>query len=129
MPYLLFDYVAESGENEIAAWTRRLQTPNRAKLNAKLDMLQKVGPACRPQVLTGTPHAGIQKIRVHGPVQLRPLLCEGPVNVKVEFTLLAGAKEIGSKLKPDGVLDAAVTRKQAVIANPAARRIAHVRVS
>jgi hypothetical protein len=127
MPFPLYDYVTATGINEVLQWARKLQTNDRAKLNAKLDMLTIQGPNLRPHVLTGTDAPGIQKLRVHGPVQLRPLLCEGPVNVGVEFTLLAGAKEVGSKLTPSGVLEVAEARKAEVIASPKTKRVAHVR--
>jgi hypothetical protein len=127
MPFALYDYLSASGINEVLVWARELQTPERAKLNAKLDMLATHGPNLRPHTLTGTDASGIQKLRVHGSVQLRPLLCEGPANVNIEFTLLAGAKEVGSKLKPPKILEVAESRKAEVTADPKVRRVAHVR--
>jgi hypothetical protein len=127
MPFALYDYVTAAEVNEILVWANGLQKTERAKLNAKLDMLTLHGPNLRPQVLTGTDAPGIQKLRVHGSVQLRPLLCEGPVNIETEFTLLAGAKEVAFKLKPTGILGVAEDRKAEVTADPQIRRVAHVR--
>lgn len=85
------------------------------------------GDALIPNTLSPTDEPGILKIRVHGKVQLRPLLCRGPVYPDTEYTLLAGAKEIGSVLKPNGVLALSVVRKQDVIQEPANRRILNER--
>jgi hypothetical protein len=98
-------------------------------LNQKLDMLLTTGDALFPHVLTGTPVAGIQKLRVKGSVQLRPLLCKGPVENEDAFTLLAGATEVGSKLKPNGIAAIADTRKTEVIGDPVNRRNKHVRIT
>lgn len=122
MPYQLYDYVSPDGTNEILVWMKSLQKAELGKLNAKLDMLHLHGPGLRPHVLTGTDAAGIQKLRVRGSVQLRPLLCEGPQNVRIEFTLLAGATEVQEELRPRGVLDAAVERKREVAADLARRK-------
>ena len=127
MPFALYDYVTVDGSNPVLEWAQGLEVPQRAKLNAKLDMLAREGPNLRPQVLTGTDAPGIQKLRVKGNVQLRPLLCDGPAQVGEEFTLLAGAKEVGDVLRPAGVLDTAVSRKDEVVANPQTRRVEHVR--
>jgi hypothetical protein len=126
MPYQLYDYVLSNGTNDILEWARSLQPAERGKLNNKLDMLAIHGPHLRPHVLAGTDAPGIQKVRVRGSVELRPLLCEGPVSVNIEFTLLAGAKEIGSVLRPKGVLEVAMNRKAEVLADPT-RRKKHVR--
>lgn len=86
------------------------------------------GDALHPEMLTGTSVAGIKKLRVKGNVQLRPLLCNGPINVEKEYTLLMGAKEIGSKWVPKSAPTLANTKKQAVINDPNDRRIKHERV-
>lgn len=127
MPHLLYDFIDGGGANPVLQWLKGLQKADLGKLNAKLDMLIQHGSGLRPQTLAGTDMPGISKIRVHGKVQLRPLLCEGPIAVGDEFTLLCGATEIGSKLYPKGVLDTASTRKQQVIASPDTRRVQHVR--
>jgi hypothetical protein len=88
MIFTLFDYTSENGKNDIKEWTGGLQKAERAKLNAKLDMLALKGHELFPQVLTDTPTPGIQKLRVKGKVQLRPMLCKGPVDKEKEYTLL-----------------------------------------
>lgn len=126
--FKLYDYVDAHGRNIIKEWAEGLQKKHRGKLNAKLDMLSIHGPDLFPNTLTGSPTPGIQKLRVHGNVQLRPLLCEGPIDVNSEFTLLAGAKEVGGKLIPSGIDSEADIRKGIVIQN-IARRCTHERVS
>ena len=129
MSFLLYDYVNPNAENEFRAWTQTLQPAERGKLNQKLDMLARDGEALLPHTLTGTTVAGIFKLRIHGKVQLRPLLCRGPKNGENAFTLLAGAKEVGSVLKPAGIESIANGRKTEVIQDPANRRTAHERIA
>lgn len=128
MIFELYDYVDSKEVNEFKDWTQSLQKNDRAKLNAKLDMLKKLGPDLFPQVLTGTPTSGIQKLRVRGNVQLRPMLCPGPISIDKEFTLLLGAKEVQSKLVPKDADKIANKRKSEVLNDPK-RRVKHERIS
>jgi hypothetical protein len=126
--YRLYDYVDENKTNDIEKWAENLQPTQRAKLNAKLDMLASLGQALFPQVLTGTPTPGILKLRVKGNVQLRPCLCKGPVDDNKEFTLLIGATERDSKLVPSNADQIANQRKKIIITAPN-RRCSHERFS
>jgi hypothetical protein len=126
--FMLFDYLDEKGNNDIKLWTEGLQKPQRAKLNAKLDMLEKLGIGLLPHVLTNTPTPGIQKLRVKGNVELRPMLCQGPIDNDNEFTLLIGAIEKDSCFIPDKSDEIADKRKQTII-NTNFRRCPHDRVS
>lgn len=126
--YKLFDYVNERGVNEIKAWTETLEKKERAKLNSKLDMLEDSGMELIPNILTGTPTAGILKIRAGGNVQLRPLLCAGPINNKEEFTFLMGAKEKQDKFEPKNADKTAAKRKEDILKDTN-RRTTHERVS
>lgn len=128
MPFELYDYVDAAGVNVIAEWTKGLQKKERGKLVSKLDLLREHGSELFPQMLTGTDTAGIMKLRVHGNVQLRPLLCDGPIEVGKEFTLLLGAKEVGSKLVPTDADRIADINKTAVKAAPEKRRRKHEHV-
>ena len=129
MTYALFDYVKENGDNDFRLWTEGLQIKERAKLNEKLDKLATYGDELYPHLLTDTDVPGIQKLRVKGNVQLRPLLCRGPVFVGKEYTLLFGAKEVGGKLQPANAPTKAGDRKAQVKANPQSRRKLHERVT
>jgi hypothetical protein len=91
-------------------------------------MLALKGHALFPQVLTDTPTPGIQKLRVKGKVQLRPMLCKGPVDKEKEYTLLIGATERDSKFVPDKADQIANQRKQIIIENHN-RRCLHERIS
>lgn len=126
--FTLFDYIDEHGNNDIKIWMQGLQKVQRAKLNAKLDMLEKVGIELFPQVLTDTPTAGIQKLRIKGNVQLRPMLCKGPIDNEKEFTLLIGAVERDSCLIPHKADEKANERKSIIKNNPN-RRCEHERVN
>ena len=129
MPFKLFDYCDADGLNDFKEWSKNLQSPQRGKLNAKLDMLALQGSSLFPEVLTGTDTAGILKLRVKGNVQLRPMLCEGPIDVTKEFTLLLGAIEVDGKLKPKKADQIANKRKNEVKMDHHHRRIDHERVS
>lgn len=129
MPFLIFDYKNKHGLNEFKEWTLGLEKPQRAKLNEKIDKLSLHGDQLYPEMLTGTSVAGIQKLRVKvGNVQLRPLLCKGPVNMQNEYILLMGAKEVGDKWVPKEAPSMAATKKAEVIKDPTKRRIEHERV-
>ncbi|MDP1638145.1 MAG: hypothetical protein Q8K74_10720 [Candidatus Nitrotoga sp.] len=106
----------------------KLEKRQLAKLNEKLDKLELYGDALYPDMLTGTPVAGISKIRARGNVQLRPLLCKGPVDITKEYTLLMGAKEIGNKWKPENAPTIANGKKKMIIEDSKNRRIKHERV-
>lgn len=128
MPFLLYDFVSPNGTNEIKAWTKTLQSTQRGKLNAKLDMLKITGDGLFPEILTGTDTPGILKLRVKGKVQLRPMLCKGPIEIAKEYTLLLGATEVGGKLKPAYADTIADNRKNKVKRDPEHRRRNHERV-
>lgn len=128
MLFTLYDYVNAQGKNEFKEWTENLQKTQRAKLNEKLDKLIKHGDELFPNMLTGTETPGILKLRIKGNVQLRPLLCKGPVDIDSEYTLLMGAKEIGGKWSPKNAPSTANDKKCEVVADPGNRRKKHERV-
>jgi hypothetical protein len=129
MSFRLFDYVNIQGKNEIKSWTEGLQKTERAKLNARLDMLMQHGEDLFPDILTGTPTPGILKLRVKGKVQLRPMLCRGPVNCGEEYTLLIGVIEKDFQFVPPKADQIADERKSQVKQQPKNRRCDHERVS
>ncbi|MBU1664875.1 MAG: hypothetical protein KKG92_05685 [Gammaproteobacteria bacterium] len=129
MTYTLFDYVDAHGRNQIKDWSESLEKVQRAKLNERLDKLQLHGPDLYPEMMAGSGVAGIEKLKVKGKVQLRPLLCKGPIDIQCEYTLLMGAKEVGNKWSPNDAREVALARKKAVKAAPENRRKKHERVS
>ncbi len=129
MTYKLFDYVDEHGRNVIKEWSESLEKTQRARLNEMLDKLAMHGDTLHPKMMAGSGVAGISKLRVKGPVQLRPLLCRGPVDVAGEYTLLKGAKEVGDKWKPENAREIAKEHKEKVKKNAVERRKVHEQVS
>lgn len=128
MRYTIYDYVSASGDNEFEAWWRGLEKPQRAKLRSRIDMLKLHGDGLLPEILTGTPVAGILKLRCRGNVQLRPLLCRGPQRPADEYTMLNGATERDSVFAPADAVETADARR-AVVAQNEVRRTLHVEVS
>lgn len=129
MAYKLFDYHDAQGRNEFKDWSSRLQKVQLGKLNARLDMLADHGDELFPHILTNSGVGTILKLRCKGQVQLRPLLCRGPISVDEEYTLLAGATERDSVLEPDGIAETALVRRTAVRDDSDNRRKEHERVS
>ena len=123
----LFDYFSTGNENEIASWTRGLEKRQRIKLRSKLDDLIRYGPDLPPQLLAGTGVPHIYKLKVKGNVQLRPMLCKGPIDNDGEFTLLIGAIEADYELHPADAIARAVARRLEIISDPA-RRCKHERI-
>jgi len=130
MLYNLFDYVDFKG-NSIKKWTLSLLRSDQIKFRQKLDMLKIAGSDLPPKLLSRTNSAHIMKLRFigKGKVQLRPMLCKGPIDNDKEFTLLLGAQEKGFKLDPPNADHEAEKLRQQVIADPKARRCVHERVS
>lgn len=129
MNFKLYDYVDAQERNLFAQWTQGLEKSQRAKLNARLDLLQQQGDGLLPEMLTGSPTPGILKLRCRGNVQLRPLLCKGPIDVDQEYTLLIGAIERSGKFDPAKADQTAAERKNAVLAAPNRRRCPHERIA
>lgn len=128
MDYGIYDYVDAHGENQIKSWANDLQKTERAKLAARIDMLAAYGDRLFPDILAGSSVAGIFKLKVHGKVQLRPLLCRGPQDSTMEYTLLVGATERDSKLEPKNAHRIAEDRR-ATVASDKNRRCKHERVT
>jgi hypothetical protein len=129
--WLLFDYVDGAGANDFYAWSRGLQSEDLARLNRKIKMLEDNGPNLGPKLLAGPlkGYAHIYKLRVRGLTELRPLLCKGPIDYELEFTLLKGASEVGGQWVPASAPSEARTRRQEVINDADNRRCEHVKVS
>jgi hypothetical protein len=116
--------------NEIAHWAKHLSGRDRAALNQKLDLLERLDfhQAIGLKLLAGpikkTKH--ILKLRVTAEKAMRPLLCRGPIVPLGEYTLLAAAEERDWKLHPPGALDKAMDNRESV-SKDATLRIRHER--
>jgi hypothetical protein len=113
----IYDYVGWDGENDILNWSKSLQSGNLGRLNRKIKMLEDNGPDLGPNLLAGPikGYAHIYKLKVRGNVQLRPLLCYGPLDNDIEFTFLKGAVEVGNEYSPKSAPSEAQIRRQEVI--------------
>jgi hypothetical protein len=129
--YDLFDALDERGVNIIEGWMRLLETSDRAKLNQKLDMLQRFefeqmrGTNVLHGPINKTKH--IYKIRVQSNIAMRPLVCRGPIVNLKEYTLLQGAFE-KDYILPRSEIKRAEANRLAIIASPDSRRKKHVRI-
>ena len=115
--------IATSGPNPVKDWCERLQKQDLARMNQRIDLLEKNGHELCPGLATnlhGFPH--LYKIKVNGRVAAR-LLCKGPINMEIEYTLLLGAFKADGKL-PDGAVKAADDcRKEIIVDSPNRRRL------
>jgi hypothetical protein len=133
MNYKLFDFLEMRGgklTNIIKEWAEGLQKRDRARLNSKLDMLQKHGTELSHTLLSDSGEPEIKKLRITGKkvLTLRPMLCQGPVSRKDEFTLLLGAIEKDRKTIPANAPAKAAACRQELINNPS-QRCPHERVN
>lgn len=127
MAYKLYDYVDTHGVNVILEWLQSLQVKERTKIKQRIDMLAEHGQELLPLILAASGVSGILKLKAHGSVQLRPLLCRGPMLGDVDtYTFLAGAKEVDSAWVPPNIREIASARKSALIADSHSRRTVHV---
>jgi hypothetical protein len=126
----LWDFVSPRGENMLSRWAKaeKLSTKDRAKLNQRLDRLVQVEfeQAISTKLLNGPLRKEIYKVKVHGQVMMRPLLCRGPFLKETEYTLLVGAIEKNWKLEPPTCLGDAEKNRGIVLADKS-RREPHVR--
>ena len=124
----IYDYVHPLDGNLMRAWSMGLQKKEKAKLNSKIDALAMHGADLIPGILAPTGIPAVFKLKVHGQVQLRPMVCEGPGRGEAAFTFLLGAIEISWEYDPaDAPAMAAVIRND-LLAHPD-RRTEHERIS
>lgn len=114
----------------ISRWAKaeKLSTKDRAKLNQRLDRLAQVEfeQAISTKLLNGPLRKEIYKVKAHGQIMMRPLLCRGPFQKEAEYTLLVGAIEKNWKLEPSTCLGDAEDNRRTLLADKN-RREAHVR--
>jgi hypothetical protein len=117
--------------NEILAWARELSKRDRAALNQKLDVLERIDfqLARGLKLLAGPIHktGHILRLRAFGDTALRPLLCRGPDSPRTEYTLLKGAQERDDRLRPPTALKQAMENRTRVEHSPHEWRVYHER--
>jgi hypothetical protein len=127
MAWALYDYRDHRGENPVRKWCERLQKQDLARMNQRIDILAAKGKDFCPGLagpLHGSPH--LYKIKINGQVAARLILCKGPIDMEIEYTLLLGAFERDDEL-PEGTLEAAESYRQEIISDPNNRRRLHER--
>lgn len=127
----IYEWLDERHKGEVTGWPR-LQPAQRAKLEAKLDMLSnaEVDPNTKqadlpPQLLVGPGYDGqpfIYKLKVHGNVALRPMICLGPLS-DGEWTVLCRAAEKDNVLTPANAAEIAEQRRQQIRADSTRRAL------
>jgi hypothetical protein len=127
----VYDFIDACHGNVVGSWIRGLSTSDRAKFKLKIRYLSDVeyDEAIRGKLLQGPIYKHVYKLKIHGDIMLRPLLCRGPINNDVEYTLLAGAKEENFNLVPEDAPEVAENRRAEVIGDPSNRRQIRVRSS
>jgi hypothetical protein len=125
--WIIYDYVHPTRGNVIREWSERLQKKERAKFNNRIDALAMHGTGLIPGIVSPTGVASIFKLKVHGRVQLRPMLCEGPGDSA--FTFLLGAKEIQDDYDPADAPNTAADHRRDLMTNPERKCVPHERIS
>lgn len=97
----LFDYRDSTG-NIMQLWADEMpmQKRDRARLDNRIDLLERVEDNLPPGLLHNTRCKHIMHLVVKGQVTLCPMLCRGPSDMKKEFTFLFGATEKDRKYVP-----------------------------
>ena len=128
--YSLYDYADADNDNLILRWLEddKITRRDRAKLNAKLDFLVRMdyNLALGTKMLARV-YKNVLKMKVHGEVQLRPMLCQGPIDKASEYTLLAGAVETGGRLPESVMIESAKRRGQILAHKGTKHRCMHER--
>lgn len=121
---ILYEYQDRRGRGAYTNW--RLGIPERARLEAKLDMLRKLeSREAAENILHGIRgHGGLAKLKVRvRNVQLRPIFCYGPGNAMHELTFLLGAYERDWEWDPPDAPRKAWERKAEIEADGSRRRL------
>ena|SRR6202142_4418877 len=120
-PYDLWDFISGRGENLIARWAdeEKLNKSARAKMDQRFDRLMQVDfeLAIHTNLINGPVKKEIYKVKVNGDVQLRPLVCRGPIEKTSEYTILVGAIERNKKLEPSTCLTDASNNRDIILAD------------
>jgi hypothetical protein len=115
MAWDVYEFLNNRNERVIVCWLQEARIQKKAKilLDQKIDLLKQHGPELPPGLLSPGPIDGghIYKLKIRGPVMLRPLLCKGPFLMTREYTLLQGAIERGGVLPTRDIEKAEESRR------------------
>jgi hypothetical protein len=124
----VYCFISARGCNVIREWLdeEKVSAAQRGEFQLKVQLLECGGSDAVPGFITDTPVAkDIYKAKIRGNkglVQLRPMLCKGPILLDREFTFLCGAVEKDGKLIPKDWKKRAQCNRKIVIADPKRRR-------
>jgi hypothetical protein len=120
----VYDFVDVQGRSVIGDWVRGLTPVDRARFKVKVRALVDLEyeRAIGTKLLQGPINKHVYKLKIHGTIMMRPLLCRGPISNDTEYTLLAGAREENFKLIPADAPKQAERRRQQIIDDPINRR-------
>ena len=126
----LWDFLDIRGDNVVETWGTAQTKRDRGMLNQRFDRLVQVdfSLAIGSKLLAGPIYRHVYKMQIHGDVQMRPMLCKGPLKNDDEYTLLLGAVERNWKLVPASAKTDAEYNRGLVLASPLTRRKAHERI-
>lgn len=124
----VYCFLSQRGANVIREWLdeERVSLEQRADFQLKITLLENGGPDTVPGFITETPVArDIYKAKIKGNkgrVQLRPMLCKGPVVLDREFTFLCGAIERDGTLVPKNCKQKAQENRRILLSDSNRRR-------
>jgi len=122
----IYCFVTHRGKNIIREWLEAERIPRTqvAVFQAKIDAYERGGPDLSQGFIVGPVAKHIYKMKVKGHkghVQLRPMVCYGPF-VDGEVTMLFGAIEKDSKLRPEDWKEQTDNNRNVLIADRKRRR-------
>ena len=120
--WAIHQYRDARGRLPVKEWYDSLGTEEKARFDAKINVLKQNGPDQFRDGWCAPLGDGLLKLKIKGRRQLRPMLCKGPINISNELTLLREAIEKGGKLDPSDAKEQAQERMNAIAAEPAERR-------
>lgn len=127
----IYAYIDSRDISVIQEWARdiRYDKDLLARLNQKLDLLERHGSDLPTGLLAGTKLKHIDKLKIYGrKTTWRVMVCKGPINNEFEFTLLYVAQEKDRKLIPPDAYNRADDNRKEIISDPTRRQI-HERIS
>jgi hypothetical protein len=125
MPWLIWEFTDSRDRGVVEVWLNeeRIQKKARTILNVRIDLLRRLGSDA-PGLLVGPIYRHVYKLRIRSEgVQLRPMLCKGPISNDLEYTLLLGATERGDHYQPRNAPELAEENREVVLMDRSRRRL------
>lgn len=124
----IWEFLVNGQHHVIRKWLddEDISARDRAKLDFSLNRLRTLDFALVSNKLMAGPLKGskVYKLRLRCENrELRPMLCRGPVESPLDYTLLHGALEIGNSLRPSDAIDRADRNRKTLIAKPKWREL------